>query len=211
MQSRSALPLPDVPARSLAAPGLEPMTVRRANPVDASGVSRLRMLLRVEESGSILEPDEPAPSLQEEIARIAAQDRDPGLLTLVAESAGQLVGWLEFSGGEHRRTAHRGWVVLAVAAGYRRLGIGRALLEALHDWASRHRLIEQVALHCAENNAPALALYRSLGYVEEGRSRRALKLAPGRYADVVQLCRDLREGGPAVMPGPSTDRHRTGR
>jgi ribosomal protein S18 acetylase RimI-like enzyme len=104
------------------------------------------------------------------------------------------VGWLELTPGGSSRTSHRGWVVLAVAADHRRKGIGRALMRQLHAWGAHHPTLEQVALRCAASNAPAVTLYRSLGYVEEGRFARGLKLGPGRYVDLVQLCRELGPG-----------------
>src|SRR6185295_2228243 len=169
-----------------------PVLVRTATPFDGEAVVRLRRALREEDGGSVHGPNDPAPTLQEEIARIGAQERDPGQIILVAEAAGRVVGWLELTPGASSRTAHRGWVVLAVAADHRRRGIGRALMEHLHAWGARHPTLEQVALRCAASNEPAVALYRSLGYVEEGRFTRGLKLGPDRYVDLVQLCRELK-------------------
>jgi ribosomal protein S18 acetylase RimI-like enzyme len=168
-----------------------PVLVRKATPLDGEAVIRLRRVLRAEDGGSVHGPNDPAPTLQEEIARIAAQEREPGQLVLVAEAAGRVVGWLELTPGASSRTSHRAWVVLAVAADWRRQGIGRALMEHLHAWGANHPTLEQVALRCAESNEPAISLYRSLGYVEEGRFARGLKLGPGRYVDLVQLCRPL--------------------
>jgi len=171
-----------------------PVLVRKATPFDGEAVVRLRRALREEDGGSVHGPNDPAPTLQEEITRIGAQERDPGQLVLVAEIAGRVVGWLELTPGASSRTSHRGWVVLAVAADWRRRGIGRALMESLHAWGTDHPSLEQVALRCAVSNEPAVALYRSLGYVEEGCFTRGLKLGPGRYVDLVQLCRELKPG-----------------
>jgi RimJ/RimL family protein N-acetyltransferase len=168
--------------------------VRRATPFDGEAVVRLRRALREEDGGSVHGPADPAPTLAEEIARIAAQERDPSQLVLVAEFQGRVVGWLELTPGGSSRTSHRAWVVLAVAAEQRRQGVGRALMQRLHAWGADHPSLEQVALRCAVTNEPAVALYRSLGYVEEGRFTRGLKLGPGRYVDLVQLCRELRPG-----------------
>jgi len=58
---------------------------------------------------------------------------------------------------------------LAVDEAARSRGVGRALMEAAADWA-RRRGCTTIELGVYEFNAPALALYRSLGY--ETLSRR---------------------------------------
>nr|WP_192037343.1 ribosomal protein S18-alanine N-acetyltransferase [Halomonas sp. YLGW01] len=59
---------------------------------------------------------------------------------------------------------------ITVAPAARRRGVARALLEALIStattWGSERLLLEVRA-----SNAPALALYRGLGFIEEGRRR----------------------------------------
>ena len=56
---------------------------------------------------------------------------------------------------------------LMVASGYRRMGIGRALLDAAVDWA-RGAGIRKLELHVFPHNTPAIALYESYGFVREG-------------------------------------------
>ncbi|WP_458524888.1 GNAT family N-acetyltransferase [Onishia taeanensis] len=59
---------------------------------------------------------------------------------------------------------------ITVAPSARRRGVARALLEGLiataSGWGSERLLLEVRA-----SNAPALALYRGLGFIEEGRRR----------------------------------------
>lgn len=61
-------------------------------------------------------------------------------------------------------------ITLAVAAEARRLGVGRALMHAvLAEWGRRQ--VRTAFLEVRDDNVPALALYRSLGFVEVGRRR----------------------------------------
>lgn len=62
-------------------------------------------------------------------------------------------------------------LTLAVAPEARRAGLGRALVQEFADIA-RTRGAETAFLEVAANNAPALALYRALGWREAGRRRR---------------------------------------
>jgi GNAT superfamily N-acetyltransferase len=57
---------------------------------------------------------------------------------------------------------------LAVAEGFRRRGVGAALVAAAVEEAQRGRRLQSLTLHVAEDNAPALALYRSQRFDTEG-------------------------------------------
>jgi ribosomal protein S18 acetylase RimI-like enzyme len=108
----------------------------------------------------------------------------PGDAAVVAEEEGRLVGaaWYRFfTEDEHGH----GYVddetpelALAVAAGYRGRGVGRALMDAIHERARRAGLA-RVALSVEPDNY-AKRLYESLGYVDyepgDGHGRMLLAL-----------------------------------
>ena len=47
--------------------------------------------------------------------------------------------------------------------------------------------VEKVELQVRSSNGRAIALYRSLGFVEEGRKTRRLKIGPNEYVDDVYM------------------------
>ncbi|MFY0534332.1 GNAT family N-acetyltransferase [Nannocystis pusilla] len=47
--------------------------------------------------------------------------------------------------------------------------------------------MEKVELHVRSVNARAIELYRSLGFVEEGRKTRRLKIGPNAYFDDIYM------------------------
>jgi ribosomal protein S18 acetylase RimI-like enzyme len=57
---------------------------------------------------------------------------------------------------------------MAVARDWRGRGVGSALLAAGIDWA-RERGLHKLSLTVFPHNAAAIALYRTFGFVEEGR------------------------------------------
>jgi RimJ/RimL family protein N-acetyltransferase len=63
------------------------------------------------------------------------------------------------------------------------------LLQTLIDWAEANPLIEKIGLAVFANNEAAIRLYRKLGFMEEGRRPREMKLGPGQYVDDVLMCR----------------------
>ncbi len=60
---------------------------------------------------------------------------------------------------------------IAVSSGYRRRGLGSAVLDALLDYADRNKIV-RVALEVRVSNAPAIALYRSRNFLICGIRRR---------------------------------------
>jgi ribosomal protein S18 acetylase RimI-like enzyme len=74
---------------------------------------------------------------------------------------------------------------LMVAAGHRRRGIGRALLEGAAEWARRHG-VEKLELHVFPHNEPAIRLYESFGFVQEGYRRRHYRRGE-EYLDAVLM------------------------
>jgi len=107
----------------------------------------------------------PARTIEWLEARIASDE----LALLVADDAGDLLGVVEVVDSappsspllEPRRYA----VVegLVVRDDQQGRGVGRALMEAAHAWASE-RGLEQVQLHVWEFNAEARSFYEALGY-----------------------------------------------
>ena len=67
-------------------------------------------------------------------------------------------------------------------------GVGRKLLARLLDWADNWGNVLRVELHVHADNERAIALYRSMGFVEEGRHR-AYALKNGRFIDSFSMAR----------------------
>jgi ribosomal-protein-alanine N-acetyltransferase len=89
-------------------------------------------------------------------------------------------------------------LTFAVAPAHRRTGIGRALLEALCTHLARSGARR---LHCevASSNAPALRLYRRLGFAKSGRRRDYYVGRAGALEDALLLTHELGEGARASV------------
>ena len=68
------------------------------------------------------------------------------------------------------------------------------MLEALLEWAEANPLIEKIGLSVFSSNADAFRLYRRLGFAEEGRRAKAIRLAPGEYVDEVLMAKFVKPG-----------------
>lgn len=157
-------PLPPIPppAPARATPAGRAV-VRPATRADAEAWCALRMALWPEGSA-----DEHAL----EIERFFWSAGDPATC-LVAETAGQVVGFAEFVIRSHaagcvtdRIGYLEGWYVTSA---WRRRGIGRALVAAGEAWAHA-RGCREFASDAALDNRTGQAAHRALGFAEAGRT-----------------------------------------
>lgn len=107
--------------------------------------------------------------------------QSPTNVTFVAVADAKIVGMLVTSGDPHPAKIGTIDVDLGVRLDWHRKGLGRSLLASAQEWAiaqGAHRLQLKVMTH----NAPAIALYQSLGFEIEGTMRRHLKVKD-RFVD----------------------------
>jgi putative acetyltransferase len=124
-------------------------------------------------------------SVSAERRYLRAARRSPHAAVFVAEAPEGLVGRLSVSRDVHPASRHVADLGLMVAASHRRQGIGRALLERTVEWA-RANSVRKLELHVFAHNAPAIALYESFGFVQEGY-RRLHYRRDGTYFDAILM------------------------
>ena len=107
---------------------------------------------------------------------------------LVAENEGEIVGWIVFEMTKNRmRLSHTGTFGMMIRKGYRGMGIGRMLLQALLDWAESNPCIEKVSLGVFASNHAAISLYKKMGFIEEGRKVKEFKMNENEYVDDILM------------------------
>ena len=137
----------------------------------------------------VIEPDEFDLTEEQEGKWVQDHLDGTGKLVLIAEISNEVIGCLSFENGSRRRITHRGSFGISVREKLRGQGIGTALLQALIVWAEANPLIEKIGLAVFVNNVDAIRLYQRLGFVEEGRRPREMKMGPGQYADDLLMYR----------------------
>jgi ribosomal protein S18 acetylase RimI-like enzyme len=98
---------------------------------------------------------------------IAKFDGENSLL-LVATVDGILLGALDIDRQPFEKTKHLAGLGIAIQKEARGVGLGHAMTEAGIVWA-RSRGVKKLSLSVFDSNEPAKALYRSLGFIEEGK------------------------------------------
>ncbi len=118
-----------------------------------------------------------------------------GDLTLVARSAGTVIGQAMLTAGRGRRR-HAGSVFLAVHDAYRGQGVGSSLLGSIIAFSERRQGLARLELFVFHDNDAALALYEKMGFVREGLHT-AYAFRDGVRVACVSMAR-IREGEPAA-------------
>lgn len=108
---------------------------------------------------------------------------------IVAAFGERVVGLVSLSREEHPVTAHVASLGISVDAGFRRRGIGGALMSEAFKWA-RSVGVEKIMLSVYPDNHPAISLYRKFGFFEEGRLVAQSKKSYG-YLDEITMGRWL--------------------
>jgi RimJ/RimL family protein N-acetyltransferase len=181
-----------VAAREYTLASQEKVLVRNAEPDDAVRIIAL-MKDVFDESDYHLSITEDFKTAEEEQRQwIQKFLDDPGKLMLVAEAGDELVAILEFDNDYRQRLKHRGTVWVSIASGMRDRDLGTAL--AIHGflWVADNPIIEKVYMHVLSTNERSLGLCRKMGFVEEARLKKDVKIRPGQYADLVILSRFVR-------------------
>lgn len=172
--------------RQLNTKSLRPLTIRTARPGDAGAINAIKREIVSQREYMLVEPDEANYSNEREAEKIKRYDESPGSLYLVAETDGEVIGYLDFANGHLRRTAHSGMFAIFIAQQWREDGIGALMVSELLEWASANPLIEKVTLAVFSTNERARALYNKMGFKVEGECPRDMKI-DDRYVDSVLM------------------------
>jgi RimJ/RimL family protein N-acetyltransferase len=116
---------------------------------------------------------------------VKSMRRDPNAAVFVAETPAGVVGRLSIARDGNPVSHHVAELGLMVAAGERRRGVGTALMDEAIGWA-RSSGVTKLELHVFPHNEPAIALYRKLGFQDEGRRRRHYRIG-GHYVDAILM------------------------
>jgi RimJ/RimL family protein N-acetyltransferase len=168
------------------------IVIRPAEPGDAQALVQLARDVGGEEGAWLLTTDGWR-SVGEERRYLRAVRRHPDAAVFVAEDEdeGLIVGRLSIARDPHRASHHVADLGLMIAAGHRRRGIGRALLQQAVAWA-RGVGVSKLELHVFPWNEPAIALYEAFGFEREGVRRRHY-VRNGETVDAILMALHLGE------------------
>lgn len=156
--------------------------IRPVRHSDAADICRLRSTPGVYENTLGL------PSARQTDSEKMLAGLGPSDHLFVAESEGQFAGYAGLHVENGPRLNHIGRIGICIDVPYQGLGIGERLMTHLLDMADNWLMLVRVELTVFTDNERAIALYRKMGFVEEGVKRYAAKRA-GRYTDEYIMAR----------------------
>ncbi len=126
----------------------------------------------------------------EETRQFALSSIASGNVNLVALNGGEVIGWCDIRRHFFPSHAHRGSLGMGLLPGFRGQGLGRRLIEAAIS-AAREAGMIRIEFGVHADNARAIRLYETVGFVKEGVSRDAFHV-DGDYKDVINMALILR-------------------
>ncbi len=158
------------------------LVVREITPDDAAAYLQLRLQIDRETKFMVFQPEAGMLSPRRLRGRLELMLASDNQTILVAEHAGELIGFLCATGGVYRHDHHTAQIVIGVRQTFTRQGIGTQLMQTCERWA-RERQLRRLELCVMPHNIAALALYHKVGFTIEGTAKCALCI-DGEYVDL---------------------------
>ena len=162
---------------------LADIIIRSAEPEDAEQVAALLGQPGVFE-GLLQTPDASHATRLEFLRKI--EPASCKLVALVGERVVAHAGL--FQPQTSLRRAHVRGLGIGIAPQYQGIGLGKKLIGRMLDWADNWAGVLRVELTVHADNSPAIALYRAMGFVEEGRHA-GYSLRGGEFIDALCMAR----------------------
>lgn len=159
------------------------------NGTEQDGQALLDLYLSTHEQTDYLlsYPDETRFTAEQEAEYLKKKTESADEIEILAEADGLIVGSAGVSCiGRKEKTRHRATFGISVDQACWGLGIGRALTEACIECA-RAAGYSQLELEAVAENDKALALYRSVGFVEYGRNPRGFRSRFSGWQELVLM------------------------
>lgn len=159
--------------------------IRKATPNDANSIAEAQRQIAKIPGQLASRPEEiKDENIKAKITEMSQSDRG---LFVVMEVDEQIVGHALLEPHKLAVTSHVVVLTLVINEGFQGNGFGRRMMNYLVDWAKQNKNVEKFELHVRSANTRAIELYKSLGFVEEGRKTKQIKIGPGNYMDNIYM------------------------
>jgi RimJ/RimL family protein N-acetyltransferase len=126
------------------------------------------------------------PTIQEEELILKNYIDRSNSLFLVAEFDGKIIANINLDGNQRQIMRHTAVFGMGMHAEWQNCGLGTYILQAAIDWAKKHSELELLFLQVYAENEAGIALYKKLGFTENGRMPKMFK-QNNRYHDELTM------------------------
>ncbi len=160
------------------------LTIRLPEKKDAQIlVDYINQVAAESENLSFGKGDPPFTKEQEE-KYIESIHKNPHNIMAVGIIDGELIAVSDISTSSLPRLCHGGALGLSVMKKYWNVGVGKAIMQYLIEWAKDDGNLTKINLHVKESNNSGITLYKKLGFIEEGRISRGMRINE-KYFDLI--------------------------
>lgn len=160
------------------------MIIREAQVADAERF--LTLLKEIDDSNRMLfNPGERKTTVDQQKKVLERFVNDERSVFLVAEKAGEFLGYLGLVSDDFERRRHIGRIVIGVSEKSRGQGIGTKLFESIFKWVEG-KSFKRIELTVIKDNESAYHLYQKMGFELEGEKVAAL-LIDGEFVNEMYM------------------------
>ena len=168
-------------------------TLRNGTEQDGQALLDIFNLTHAQTDFLLTYPEESTYTVEEEAEFLKQKTESTDEIEILAELDGAVVGTAGIECvARKEKTRHRAEFGISVDKAYWGLGIGRALTEACIECAKSAGYV-QVELKAVAENKNALALYKSVGFVEYGRNPKGFRSRLSGWQELVLMRLELDE------------------
>lgn len=106
-------------------------------------------------------------------------------LLLVAVYENKIIGNLDLTAHNRMKLNHTAIIGMSLLEEWRGFGLGFELLNAVINWSKNKSKLTRLWLQVFGDNTNAIALYKKVGFIEEGRQKNFIKTEDGGFDDNV--------------------------
>ena len=166
-------------------------TLRNGTAEDGRALLDIFNLTHAQTDFLLTYPEESTYTVEEEAEFLKQKTESTDEIEILAELDGAVVGTAGIECvARKKKTRHRAEFGISVDKSYWGLGIGRALAEACMECAKSAGYV-QVELKAVAENKNALALYKSVGFVEYGRNPKGFRSRMSDWQELVLMRLEL--------------------
>lgn len=159
---------------------------------EASKLLKYLDAVRKETNGILCSPEDTIPSLEEEKAWVRGKRACTVGTHIAADVDGTIVGLAGIDQPKFVRQHHIGSVGISIRKAWCDRGLGTRMMRELIEYARREPALEILTLNVLSTNTRAHAVYRKVGFKDDGRLPGRIKLN-GEYVDLCEMSLPVNE------------------